>query len=188
MKPRLFLFPLVAISLLLTPAWAQEQSEMTIQLERDGSAHITIESKGLSNLEDLRGVINNPAVADIYRGKLASVFGPVENLTLSLRGEAVIIEFDSRLAFEKGGSWEVGRRDFQGGVKRMASLWVRPPEGMGLVLSEPAAEEASGEWVWREADGIPHIVYRQRPRWSLALAAVFILVLGVVAWRRRVRG
>lgn len=189
MKLRLFILPLAVVSLFLIPVWAQEESAMVIQLGRDGSAHISIESRGFSNLEGLKNIINGPSVANIYRDRLSSVFGPVANLSLSLRGETMIIEFDAPLAVERNGSWEVEERDFQGGVKRMSSLRVRPPPGAALVLLEPAAEEASGEWVWKDVDAIPHIVYRQRPQWPLALGAVLLLaVLGVLAWRRRVKG
>lgn len=167
--------------ILLFPALshAQEQTEMSIQFATDGSAHVLLESKAPPKFEELKKIINETRVKNIYHETLSSIFKDIKNLNIRTEQQSLIVEFDCKLAEEREGEWIIKRIDFAGALNPV-TLRIKIPEGFEVVNTDPLpAQVSEGTLVWQDANFIPSLSYKRAyPIKSLFVA---ILVLGIIS-------
>jgi hypothetical protein len=182
--------PLLTLALLLlaaSPSAAQEQTEMTLALAHDGSAHVTILSKDVPNPEDLKTVIRQPKIKGIYEERFSALFGPVENLTLVLEGSDLRIEFDApSIATEQENEWIIEGKEFKGKMAPVAVLRVELPEGAKWTFVEPEPDEgASDPLTWHNADFLPAVSYEEGRSLRLPVLLALLALAAIVFLSKR---
>jgi len=175
----LFLFNSVIVS-------AQQTSEMTINPSDKEIAHITIEIKNPEKFEELKGVLEAPAIKDIYNQKLSAVFGEIKNLKLYAEAQSFIIEFDSNLAEQKNEKWTVDKKEFQGNLDKISVLKITLPENVKLADSNPEPDKILGNaLIWNNVDFVPEISYeKSSPTSYKILPVAILLVLSAFAFKK----
>ena len=171
--------------LVVSHSSAQEQTEMTISLRPGGGAHIAILADNVPNQENLKAVIGEPRVKGIYKDKLSELFGPVENLTLALKGSELRIEFDVlSIATERSGQWTVERKEFGSKMSPLATLRIKLPEGAERTSTEPEPDEVGADYmIWRNVAYLPTVAYGggKLPYLYLVLLLLAIVVISFLS-------
>lgn len=145
------------------PVVFAQTSEMSIKIdENNASAHIWITVENPSNIAELRSIVNEPRIHDIYRQQLGKVFDNVENLELSVETGVFVVEFDSSISKADEGGWLIERRDFQGNIDRVSTLKIVLPPDTVLLDSNPSPDKISENMLgWDDVDFIPEIRYEK---------------------------
>lgn len=176
------------VILLLNPltVFAQQSTAMGINLSYAGTAHITIEVKNPEKIEELKSILNEPAIKDIYSQRLSAVFGELKNLKLYAETQSFIIEFDSKIAEQKEGKWIVDKKEFQGNIDKISILKVVLPEDAKLVGANPEPDRISENvLIWNNIDFTPEISYeKSSPAAYKILPVAILLVLSAVAFKK----
>lgn len=184
-----------ALALLLGPAVAvaQQNNELTIKLAEKGEAHVIIEVESPEDFDEVRGVLGEERVKDIYGQRLSSVFGEVANLSIRAEYQSILIEFDSRLAVEDvDGIWNIDWIGFRGDLDNVSTLNVVLPSDAKLVDSYPSPDRVTaGALTWSNVDFIPKIRHQIVPEVSrventtisyrlLSALILLVLIFGIV--------
>lgn len=182
MRLRIIFFCLMLL-LFTSPAYASpgERVEMTIRLQDNGTAHVTIASMNPPNFEDLRGIINEPKVVTIYQERLSQIFNDMTNLRLYTKDRSVVIEFDCRLGEKKEGVWTIQRVDFKGILDPASVLRIELPAGTKTIKTNPLSSETrEGYLTWNDADFIPHVKYIEETSSSKSSSFKYALIILLV--------
>lgn len=174
-------------------ALTDEKVEMYIELN-DGSDHVTILTANPSGLQELKNIINEPTIRSIYRERLTSVFGDIENLNIFIEGENFIIEFDCVLTRQEDGKWVVERADFDGVLGPASTLKIVLPEGYELVDADTTPHEIKkGRIIWNDLEYVPALTYGKKSlvpdkSFPIKQTAAGILIVLVIFSLVRLRG
>jgi|GEM_PF-4660791 len=163
--------------------YAQQTTELTINILDTDITHITIEIKNPEKFEELKSVLEAPAIKDIYNQKLSAVFGEIKNLKLYAEAQSFIIEFDSNLAEQKNEKWTVDKKEFQGNLDKISVLKITLPENVKLADSNPEPDKILGNaLIWNNVDFVPEINYEKRTAisYKLFFAAILLVLLAVM--------
>lgn len=181
MRPLILLLVLAFIPL----AHAAEDVAISIELKDTGAAHVIIESH-LQGGEDVKGLLREPAIKEIYRERLFSVFGEINDLDLRVVADSLVIEFDSSLAV-KNDVWTTIAANFSGVLTTPLTLTVKLPENMELVSAVPPPVEISDVTLtWNTVDSLPLVTYKESSFFSLWFVLLLAgLVLSLVLLSRK---
>ncbi len=170
----------VFVFFLFVPGALGQVSEMSIESGVDGSAHISILVVNPPDLAELKSLIDEPRIRDIYGQQLGLVFNDVDDLELSVEAGVFIISFDSSIASVRDGDLVVEPRGFDGYINSMSKLSISIPEGFEFQSSDPSPTSVSENTVeWRDADFIPAVSFRKKstfPSNYVVAALVFLVV------------
>lgn len=185
------LWTAILLLLIYAPLASAQASEMLIRVDENAAAHITISIENPPNIAELRTIVTEPRVHEIYREQLSSVFGSVENLDLSVDSGVFVVEFDSPIGSESNGRRVIERIDFNGKIDAVSTLDIALPQETVFVDSEPAPDKISENLLeWHDVDFIPQVRYKKLdalPRNWLAAVVIVLLILavGYFIWKKR---
>lgn len=152
------------VVLLCSPLVSAQTSEMSIKIDGDEHSHITITVENPPNIAELRSIINEPKVREIYQQQIGNVFEDVENLGLSVDSGVFVVEFDSSISEVDNDGWLIERRDFQGNIEAVSKLKIVLPPDMVLADSNPSPDRSSENvFEWDGVDFIPEVRYERAP-------------------------
>ena len=182
--------PLVFFFLLASPSLVYAVGDVSISIEFGdaGVAHVIIASPVQEGREDLRGLLRESMIREVYRERLSIVFGEIRDLDLCVVDDSVVIEFDASLAV-RNDAWRTRGANFSDVLTSPLTLSVRLPENARLIAADPSPTGQTGDvLIWMDVGYLPGLTYDTRPGQSriiLIMAGILALLFGLLRGRMK---